>query len=302
MLRMFLIWLGGCIWFFSNMILQPRKVSNERIFRIGAKTGRFDENAYYRTKKKRFTILSDYGYYISCELLEPEGECHNQIVILCHGFSQGKYRSLMFAEIFLRMGFRAIIYDHRNHGLSGKAYTSMGYYEKFDLKKIVDWCIKNYGRDCKIVTHGESMGAATAILHLQIDNRVRCVIADCPYSDLKELLKYQAGRYYHIPIFLVPLESLIAFLRAGFWFGQVAPIKVVKETDTPILFIHGKRDRFVPTKMSVEMYKAKRSKKGLYLVAKAGHAQACAVNKAGYEKVMRRFLEKYSGCVIRNPL
>ena len=51
MLRMFLIWLGGCIWFFSNMILQPRKVSNERIFRIGAKTGRFDENAYYRTKE-----------------------------------------------------------------------------------------------------------------------------------------------------------------------------------------------------------------------------------------------------------
>ena len=300
MLELFLIWLGGGIWFLSNMILRPKKLSNNRIYRIGAKTGRFNETVYKNSMKKQFMILSDYGYFLSCEVLEPEEADRIPIAILCHGYSQGKYRSLMYAEIFLKLGFRVIIYDHRNHGLSGKAFTSMGYYEKYDLKKIVDWCYDTYGPDCKIITHGESMGAATSLLHLDIDNRVLCTIADCTYSDLKELLKYQLKHYYHMPIFLIPLESFITFLRAGFWYGQVSPISVVRKVDTPILFIHGKKDKYVPTEMSVKMYKAKRNNKGLYLIAGAAHAQSCVTDKNGYEKVLRRFLKKYSGCTINN--
>ena len=186
-----------------------------------------------------------------------------------------------------------MIYDHRNHGLSGRAYTSMGYYEKYDLKKIIDWCCDTYGPDCIMVTHGESMGAATVLLHLGIDDRVVCAIADCAYSDLKELLKHQIKYYYHLPQVLIPLESLITYLRAGFWYGEVSPIQVVSRTDTPILFIHGKKDKYVPTRMSKEMYKSKRKSKALYLVAGAGHASSYETNRNGYKKAVENFLKKY---------
>ena len=63
MLELFLIWLGGGIWFLSNMILRPKKLSNNRIYRIGAKTGRFNETVYKNSMKKQFMILSDYGYF-----------------------------------------------------------------------------------------------------------------------------------------------------------------------------------------------------------------------------------------------
>jgi fermentation-respiration switch protein FrsA (DUF1100 family) len=274
-----------------------------------AKTRSFDEAVYKNTKKKQFMISSDYGYNISCEILEPEevfsdkqdswygnSHCSNyqaRIAILCHGFSQGKYKSLIYAEIFLKLGFRVLIYDHRNHGLSGKAFTSMGYYEKYDLKKLVDWCYETYGPVCRIVTHGESMGAATALLHLGIDERVVCTIADCAYSDLKELLKHQIKYYYHMPIVLIPLESLITYLRAGFWYSGVSPIHVIRRVDTPVLFIHGKRDQYVPTEMSWKMYKCKKDKKAIYLVAGAAHAQSCVTNKKGYEKMVERFIKKH---------
>lgn len=299
MLKMLLIWLGGSIWWFSNMILQPKKIPCDRVYRMEVKKGKFDEEAYKRTKKRQFKLLSDYGYYLSCELLEPSFEGREElkgsipIAILCHGFCQSKYKSLIYAEIFLKMGFIVIIYDHRNHGLSGKAYTSMGYYEKYDLKKLIDWCYKTYGSKCKIVTHGESMGAATVLLHLGIDKRVVCTIADCAYSDLKELLKHQVKHYYHIPSFLIPLESLVTYLRAGFWYGEVSPISVISRVDTPVLFIHGKRDNYVPTEMSIKMYACKRNKKALYLVAKAGHAKACVTNKKAYEEKVERFIKKY---------
>jgi fermentation-respiration switch protein FrsA (DUF1100 family) len=305
------------------MLLRPKKLSSDRIYQIELKTGKFNEAEYKSTTKKQFMISSDYGYCLSCELLEPtlgtrhqgcqaplpkdadlrgisNGTRHQRcqapsvkIAILCHGFSQGKYRSLIYAEIFLKMGFRVLIYDHRNHGLSGRAFTSMGYYEKYDLKKLVDWCYKTYGSDCKIVTHGESMGAATALLHLGIDKRVICTIADCSYSDLKELLKHQVKHYYHMPLFLIPLESLVTYIRAGFWYGQVSPISVVSKVDTPILFIHGKKDNYVPIDMSKKMYKSKKCKKALYLVAGATHAQSCVINRKGYEERVRVFIEKY---------
>jgi fermentation-respiration switch protein FrsA (DUF1100 family) len=291
------------------MLLRPKKLSCDRIYQIEVKKGRFDEVAYKRTKKKLFMISSDYGYDLSCEILEPEESFATRwdaiipqtpIAILCHGFSQGKYRSLIYAEMFLKLGFKVLIYDHRNHGLSGKAFTSMGYYEKYDLKKLVDWCYDTYGPKCKIVTHGESMGASTTLLHLGIDKRVVCTIADCAYSDLKELLKHQAKHFYHIPTLLIPLENLITYLRAGFWYEQVSPISVVKIVDTPILFIHGKRDKYVPTEMSRRMYKAKKDKKALYLVAGATHAQSCVVNKKGYEKRVKTFIEKHMNNHINN--
>lgn len=297
MLRILLLWLSGGIWWLSNMVLRPKRLSCDRIYQLEARTGKFDELAYKDTKKKQFTILSDYGYDLSCELLEPWSQTRNKrvnrIAILCHGFSQGKYRSLIYAEIFLQMGFEVLIYDHRNHGLSGRAFTSMGYYEKYDLKKLVDWCYKTYGSTCEIVTHGESMGAATALLHLGIDKRVTCTIADCSYSDLKELLKHQAKHYYHMPLFLIPLESLITYIRAGFWYGDVSPISVISRVDTPILFIHGKRDDYVPTEMSKRMYRCKKNKKALYLVAGAEHAKACVTNRLGYEKRLQSFINKY---------
>lgn len=308
MLKILLFWIVGGMWWLSNMVLRPKKLSCDKIYRIEAKTGKFNEIAYKNTKKRKFMITSDYGYNLSCELLQqpdgtPDGARYQHnwcqapnpdvIAIICHGFSQGKYKSLIYAEIFLKLGFDVLIYDQRNHGLSGRAYTSMGYYEKYDLKKIVDWCCNTYGNDCKIITHGESMGAATALLHLGIDKRVICTIADCAYSDLKELLKHQIKYFYHMPLLLVYLESIVTYLRAGFWYGQVSPIDVVSKVDTPILFIHGKKDDYVPTEMSKRMYNSKKRRKALYLVAGAAHARSCVVNRKEYEKRVSEFVKKY---------
>ncbi len=279
------------------MVLKPKYLSCDKIYEMEASQGRFHKDFYEKTRKTRFSVLSDFGYLLSCELLEPQEstpEAYKKLAILCHGFSHSKYGSLIYAEIFLKLGYTVIIYDHRNHGSSGKACTSMGFYEKYDLNKIVDWCYNRFGQNLYLVTHGESMGAATVILHLGIDDRVRCVIADCAYSDLRQLLRHQLKTYYHLPLFLVPVESLITFLRAGFWYRQVSPIRIVSRTEKPILFIHGKRDGYVPTYMSKQMYACKKDKKAIYLVAGAVHARSCMQNRSGYAERIEAFLHRYN--------
>jgi len=204
-----------------------------------------------------------------------------------------KYGSIKYIEMFQKLGFAVLIYDHRNHGESGKAFTTMGFYEKYDLKRIIDWCVEQYGPDCRILTHGESMGAATVLMHLDIDDRVMCAIADCAYSDLKLLLCHQLRQYYHLPRFLIPLESCLTYLRAGFWYRQVSPVQVIGQVNTPVLFIHGKRDNFVPASMSKQMYSVKKDHKAIYLVAGARHADSYCTNKEGYEARVCYFVQKY---------
>ncbi|HWT27526.1 MAG TPA: alpha/beta hydrolase [Mobilitalea sp.] len=296
MLQLICVWLFECLWCISNMVLKPRMLSCDAIYRKESSSGRFNAEVYKAIKKQKFIINSCYGYDVSCELLEPESipntNHRNKVVILCHGLGYSSVGSLKYTDMYLKLGFHIVVYDHRNHGLSGKAPTSMGHYEKQDLKKVVDWCYETYGDDCTVITHGESMGAATVLLHLGIDNRVKCAIADCAYSDLKLLLKYQLKQYYHLPKCLIPVESLITYLRAGFWYNDVSPIRVVSKTNTPILFIHGKKDSFVPTFMSKQMYACKQNNKGIYLVAGAKHAESYCVNRKGYERRVKEFIQK----------
>lgn len=293
MIRFVIVWIIELLLFLSDLLIKPRKLTYEKGFRREVNCKKFDEEAYRNKIKQNFRIQSDYGYPLYCELVESDRKEDKKIAILCHGLGYARYGSIKYLDMFLKLGFTVLMYDHRNHGESGKAITSMGFYEKYDLNRVIDWCYEHYGDDCKIVTHGESMGAATVLLQLGLDDRVKCVIADCSYSDLKSLLCHQLKQYYHLPCFIIPLESLVTYLRAGFWFRQVSPINVVRESDTPILFIHGKRDNLVPADMSRKMYTAKKKNKAIYLVAKARHAESYCKKRDEYEKTVTGFLEKF---------
>ncbi len=289
-------------WFLSNIVLKPKVIAYDKLYQREIEEGRLTEKIYQSWEKKNFNIKSRYGYDLSCQLinndiskkqfLNPVGKL--QIAVLCHGYTTAKYSSMIYAEIFLKKGITVLTYDHRNHGLSGKACTTMGYYEKFDLQAVIDWCYSEYGSNLAIVTHGESMGGATVLSHHAIDGRVRCTIADCSYSSLEKLIRYQLKKYYHLPVFpFLPLAKVIIRLRAGFWMDDVVPLDGAVQSRAPILFIHGLEDEFVPYSMSLAMYDAKPDKKDIYLVPNAKHAQSCQKNPAEYEKVTNQFLEKY---------
>ena len=137
------IWLFEWLWCLGDLIIKPRMLSYDKGFKREVTCKRIDEQAYQNMIKKTFNVKSDFGYIISCELIDPDNEAaeskmnNNQtsgkenpkgeikIAILCHGFGYAKYGSIKYAGIFLKLGYKVVIYDHRNHGLSGKAHTSM---------------------------------------------------------------------------------------------------------------------------------------------------------------------------------
>jgi fermentation-respiration switch protein FrsA (DUF1100 family) len=269
----------------------------EQACRIDAREGRTNQFVLQPGWEKVF-ISSRFGYKMAGIYVTNARRSENTI-ILVHGRAMDKWNSMeQYSKLFFRLGFNVLAYDCRAHGESGGKDITFGFYEKFDLDSWVDF-VKSKNPKGIIGIHGESMGAATALQHSELNEKSKKVcfyISDCSYSDLRQLFKYILKRDYNLPSFpLLDYASFVSFFRSGFTFDQVSPIRAIKSVKVPILFIHGGKDDYVPTEMSKELFETKSGKKELWLVPNAGHAKSISIDPAGYQKTVEYFVNFYAG-------
>ena len=119
---------------------------------------------------------------------------HGLPQIISHGITWNYEGSIKYMNLFYRRGWNVLIYDNRNHGMNNKINTSYGYYEKHDLIACIEWAQERCGPDIKIGLMGESMGAGITLQAAAIDSRVAFAVADCPFSDLQQLLELRARK------------------------------------------------------------------------------------------------------------
>ena len=79
----------------------------------------------------------------------------------------------------------------------------------------------------------------------------------------------------------------------GFSFYECSTRDTLARSKTPILFIHGKKDDFVPVWMSEKNYEACQSPKQLLLVEGAGHGASYYENREQYETAVKAFISQY---------
>jgi len=277
-------------YFFSNVVTKPKISDYLYTMDYAVENGDVSEKEISEYLKNEFFVDSPYGYKIHCSFFYNNSD---KTVVCSHGITWSLAGSLKYLKIFKDLGFNVMIYDHRNHGLSGGKNTTFGYYEKNDLKTVVDWIYEN--TDSEIVgVHGESMGGGTVIQYSAIDKRIDFCIADCPFSDLKKLLKIRAKNdFFKGAGIFIDFSSFISFIKTGFFFSYSSPLKVIKNIDIPVLFVHGLEDRYIPCEMSIEMYREKPDKKDILLVENAKHAGSLYSDKKLYTEKLISFFKKY---------
>ncbi len=272
-------------------ITKGKKLTLDECFQLSERRGLFSRTKFNELTKQKIVVenqdgLKLHGYYIETD---PNA---NKVVLLLHGYTRAFPMSMQFAELYTNKGFNILAIDQRAHGESEGTYTSYGYYEKYDIDTWIEWIRNNVGMNTTIGLHGISLGGGTALEYLHINQFVKFVIADCPYSDLAELIRYQIRYRYKAPnfIFYYTIGFLIK-LYAQFRLSDVRPIAAVAKSELPILFIHGNRDRFIPTYMSKNLYEAKqKGLKRLWIAENAGHSDAYQRNRTQYEAEVSTFL------------
>lgn len=215
-------------------------------------------------------------------------------VMLFHGVSDNRVGMLGHAEFLLRTGYNLLMMDARAHGASEGEMATYGWKEQYDTRAIVN-ALYASEKVRRLFALGESMGAAIALQSAPIEPRIAGVVAESPFSDLREVSYDYAG--LHICSWLgktVFRPAAITGLRnlekdGGFEAADVSAVKAAAARSFPILLICGTRDHTIPCRHSKRILKAAAGPKQLWVVPGAGHAAALGKAPAEFARRVLAF-------------
>ncbi len=213
-------------------------------------------------------------------------------ILLVHGYRSQGASVMSPIKRFYKEGYNMLIPDLRGHGKSEGDYIGMGLDDRKDIMMWIEYLIENHHNT--IILYGISMGGAT-LLNVSAEKlplQVKAIISDCSYNSIIELLKYHLDLDDMKNKTALTLASFITYIRAGYRIEDVVPVNKVKESQTPILFIHGESDDFVPVSMVYDLYNAATCDKSLLVLSKAKHANSFKYSDIYYEHVLT-FISKY---------
>ena len=232
----------------------------------------------------------------------PTGERHhalyirnggNKTALILHGWRDCAIDFLFLARLYeKKLGYNVVLPDLHAHGYSDGDMIQMGWLDRHDA---LHW-LSVFKADTMAV-HGVSMGAATTMMlsAATMPEGIKDIrfVEDCGYTSVWDEFAGELKNQFGLPeIPLMYTTSLLCKISNGWSFGEASAINQVKRCSYPMLFIHGGSDTFVPTDMVHRLYKAKATKKKLWIANDAKHAESYKKHKEEYVKQVKDFLNK----------
>lgn len=241
------------------------------------------------------TIESSDGYkFVGTIFLQ--GEESSKWALLLHGYTGWKEEMYQYAYWYYQNGYNILVPDLRCSGSSEGDFIGMGWTDHFDCMEWLKLIIER-DSDAQIVLHGQSMGAATALIMTgdeQLPDNVVACVSDCAYTTAYEMFGQKCREWFHLPAFpFVDSAVLMLRMRGGYNLRDASAIDAVKKSSIPTLFIHGIDDAFIDVSMTQELYEAEAADKDILLVDGAGHAQSADKDPDGYYSAIDSFIRKY---------
>ena len=215
------------------------------------------------------------------------------IELMFHGYRGSAERDLNGGVQRCRaLGRSTLLVDQRCSGKSDGRTITFGICEYRDCLAWVDFIIRHFGPDVKIILTGISMGASTVLMAAgqPLPPNVIGVLADCGFTDAKSIIQ-DVVKKMGLPVKLsYPFVKLGARLYGGFNLDETSALQAMKNCRVPVIFFHGENDDFVPCDMSRANYTACASeKKQLVTVPGAGHGLSYLVSPEKYLDALRDF-------------
>ncbi|MBR6744291.1 MAG: alpha/beta hydrolase [Clostridia bacterium] len=230
------------------------------------------------------------GHWYPCENAK-------RVIVAMHGWRSAWYIDFgMLSDFWRREGCSVLFAEQRAQNNSDGEYMTFGYMERYDCLEWIRFVNERTERKYPVYLAGISMGASTVLMTagLDVPENVKGVIADCGFTSAYDIWRHVVKKNMKIPFGLFDRlidRSCKKQLQTNA--RGISAVTAMQTTKTPILFIHGSDDSFVPVHMTYENYKACNAPKELLIVPGAIHAQSYDKEKEKYEAAVRSFWEKY---------
>ncbi len=248
-----------------------------------------------KNQHKRYNTTSFDGLRLSARYYDHGSE---STIVLFHGYRSSATHDFSCAvEMYYEMGFNILLVDQRSHGMSEGKLITFGVKESRDVITWIDFLNAKFSPK-QIVLSGLSMGATTVLLALKykMPQNVKCVIADCGFTSPVEIIKKVAKQGFKIDAsFYIPIMDFMCKIFGKFSIKDVSTVDTIKNSEMPIMLIHGTNDNFVPCEMSKTAFKSANSNSKLVLVDGADHGISFLVDSKRVIDELNAFLNKNLG-------
>lgn len=154
----------------------------------------------YRPKPKLPCVIYLHG---NCTCRSSLAVC--MFALLLRAIGGSRLDGLDALELLLPYNITVVTLDFTGSGISEGDYVSLGYYEKDDLKTVVEY-LRASDTVTRIGLWGRSMGAATAILYAHMDPCIAGMVLDSGFASLSMLAKELAEQAeFKIPKMVVSI-------------------------------------------------------------------------------------------------
>lgn len=202
-------------------------------------------------ERKDVDLKNDRGFTLKCSYFYETPIKPRPCVIFLHGNCGCRLDAFEGLSILLKDGISVFCFDFSGSGLSEGQYISLGYFERDDVKTVVEY-LRGLDTVTTIGLWGRSMGAATAIMYVATDPSIGGMVLDSPFSSLP-ILASELVCSSELPIqvpkvaFNVGMKAIRKSIinRAGFNINELVPLNYVESCYTPALFLHGLEDTFI---------------------------------------------------------
>ena len=225
---------------------------------LGPSAFEFNGRLYIR---KDFEIIDFRGKLLKVSFIEPEFKERPTDIMPCviyiHANSSSRVEGINIKKYLLKNDINICTFDFEGSGYSEGEYISLGYHEKHQVKNIVDF-VEKYPGVGEIGLWGRSMGAATTLIYASMDERIKAIVVDSPFSDFRRVAKEMCLAQVNVPGFLI--EGAISIIgksvykKNGMKINEIKAIEAVKNCYIPVIFIHARDDDIVKYQHSLDLF------------------------------------------------
>lgn len=223
------------------------------------------------------------GWFIPAQ--NPRGT-----IVVCHGYAGECTPDLQYAPLFHQHNFNTLYFDFRGHGMSDGNYTSLVYFERFDLLAALAF-LKARGIT-RAGLFGLSMGGAIALATAPLSPMIVGIVSDCTFAELWHVVAHHSIKR-GVPGFLSGIAGWLvvamASLRLHANLFSADPIHRIGEiSPRPILLMHAEKDNDAPVTEAYRLFAAAREPKTLWVVPNATHR---AIEERAPDEYRARIIE-----------
>lgn len=220
-----------------------------------------------------------------------------RVIVAMHGWRSSWDNDFgMASDFFQKQNCSVLFAEQRAQNGSEGDCIGFGVLERYDCLAWTNWVIEKTEGKLPVYLAGVSMGATTVMLTAGLDlpEQVRGIVADCGFTSIHDISRHVIKNNLRLHYGVGP-RTVDGICRRRLQVGakEHTTADVLRNTDIPILIVHGTEDTFVPVAMAYENFAASKGPKELLIVPGADHGMSYYLNRQGYEAALLRFWKEH---------